>query len=503
MGADPHRGDRTAESESVAKETVPETDMTRRDDTAQGDLPIVRILCGSASGLRLDFSKQGTEYSRRIARKLVRARVSSKTWKNYTCRAGAVVQFVAPDGTTVGEARPLHRMRVKILVKQKTVRGIFIKDLQGPDGETIELPAMAKGPGTNRDVDPGENTPAQPKASEPLSSETDSVSPLASKPLANWNRLKTKKPVAENARRPAAAKQLPDAAASAAGSLPSQQRAAGEPPSWAFDRTKPGASTFAASTWGVPVAAREEQQWEWLTPSRSAEQQLRNLMEERNGDLHIKRQQTNERRRQKRETIVEGPTWIDSFFKIAKQKFGKLETPLCRLAEVYLRPDYLSAPHADKKSATMAVDRVVGLLIGARKTGKSALQKFAAEVLERGQYKDLENVQVAGATRKDLSQLVNKLSDPKTSMSDGLQIILNDLGDSIRFEYEQMRKTGNESEKIESIGKCRGALAQAEKSKAFRNCTAEQRDQLKGVIHGWGDRITSYVNVNQLPQKGS
>jgi hypothetical protein len=280
-------------------------------------------------------------------------------------------------------------------------------------------------------------------------------------------------------------------------------RNAGEQPGWAFDRTKNQNAKFATGNWGVHQSQADKVQWQWMTPSRAAETQLWNLLKERNGELQLNRRRTNEKRKKMREQPLEGPTWIEGFFKIAKQKFGDIENPLCRLAEVYLRPDYLAAPHPDQKAATKAVDLVVGLLMIARKSGNSALQKFASELLDRGQYKEFENIEMVGASRKDLARLANKLADPKTSLSDGLHIIMQQLGDSIHHEYDQMRRNGNEGEKIESIDKCRQALSQAGKSKAFRNCTAEQREELKGVINGWNDRLVTYVNTNQLPPKRS
>ena len=491
MGVDSDRSNRQTANRSVSKAI---------DLDKQAGVPTVRIFDGQADGLQLDYSKQAPEYSRRIAQKIVRAKIPSDTWTIYTCREGTVVQFASTEGTELGKTYPLRKMQVKILVDQKTVQRILIRQPQGPNGENIVPPSVVVKQDAGAPVRTAtNNTPQSPAPGSAASVIIDS-SPLAAKPLANWAQLKTK----QNARKtdkPAAAKPIPDATQRAVDAIPLPKRSPGEPPSWAFDRTRPGASTFAANTWGVSNAAPKE--WKWLTPSRAAEKQLREFLEERNGELHIQRRQTNEKRRQKREPLLEGSTWIDSFFQIAQQKFRELQTPLCRLAEVYLRPDYLSAPHTDKKSATKVVDRVVELLLATKKSRKSALRQFAAEVLERGQYKELDTIEVAGVTRKDLNQLTNQLADPKTSLSDGLRIILQDLSDSIHHEYDQMRKTGNENEKINSITKCRDALTQAETSKAFRNCTAEQREQLKGVINGWGDRITSYTNVNQLPQKRS
>ena len=501
MGVD--RSEHRTENRPVADESNPVTESNQRDSVPQHDLPTVRIICKPAGKMQLDFSQQSPEYSRRIAQKLVRAKVPSGAWNNYNCRDGTVVQFVSTDGTPLGEQQPLQKFLVSVLTNQNTVHGIFIRDLEGPDGAQIVIPPIAA-EAAETDNHTGLSTNAAPSSDSPKSASnvTHAAGPLAVKPLADWGHLKTKTDT-EKTGKPAAAKQLPDATSAAADEVSLPSRAAGEPPSWAFDRTKAGTSTFAASTWGVNQTTEQKEEWKWLNPSRAAETQLQDFLEQRNGDLHLKRRQTNELRRQKREPLLEGPTWIDSFFKIAKLKFGTLETPLCHLAEVYVRPDYLSAPHTDKKSATMTVDRVVGLLMSTKKSGKRALQKFAAELLERGKFPDVENVGVAGAARKDLSRLAKKLANPKTSLSDGLQIILQDMGDSIRFEYEQMRKSGNESEKLEIIKKCRGALAQAGKSKAFRNCNSEQREQLNGVINGWGDRLTSYVNTNKLPQPGN
>ena len=494
MGFESDRSNHAPANRSIASES----DAGTREPVPQNDRPTVRIICDHSGNLQLDYSKQGPEYSRRIAEKLVHAKVSPGKWKNYKCRNSAVVQFVSADGTSVGPSQPVREIQVNLLVKQKTVCGILIRDPQGTDGEKIKVPKVGDDePHSSKDRDRNAQTASSTLGPTVKSIETNVTSRLGLKPLANWGKMKTSSNT-ENTRKPTAAKRLPDAASSVARVFPLPNRVAGEPPSWAFDRTKDGASEFAANTWGIGATKEKKEEWSWMNPSRVAEQQLQELLEKRNGELHIRRQRNNERRRKNREPLLEGPTWIDSFFRIAKQKFGKLNTPLCRLTEVYLRPDYLAAPHADKKSATMAVDHVVELLMDARKSGKSALRKLAAELLVRGQYKEIERVEVAGATRKKLDQLANKLADPKTSLSDGLQIIMQDLGDSIRFEYNQMRRNGNEREKISSIGKCRSALAQAEKSKAFRNCTAEQREELKGVINGWDDRLTSYVNTNQM-----
>ena len=447
------------------------------------DGPTGVIVCAGSNRYCLDFSQRGSEYSRRIAQKLVQAKVPSGEWNNYNCRDGTVVHFFSIKGESIGEAQPLAKLKVCVVAEKKKVREILVRELQTTDGKVIEMPQFAK------------ETPAETVPVEELA-------PLAAKPLANWNQLKTKTDT-EKTGKPAAARTLPDASSAIASEVPLPPRPPGEPPTWVFDRNTADAKTMTSHAWGLGTDADDKDQWEWLKPTQAAENQLRELLEERNGDLHLKRQQANEKRRQRREPVAKGPTWIDSFFQIAKHKFSTLPNPLCRLTEVYLRPDYLSAPHEDTKSATMIVDRVVGLMMAAKKSKKTALHKFATQVLERGQVPDTEQVSIAGTARKNLSQLTNKLADPKTSAGDGLQIIMQDLGDSIRFEYEQMRKSGSEKEKLEIIDKCRGALSLASKSKAFRNCTSEQRDDLKGVINGWGDRITSYVNTNKLPQPGS
>ena len=485
----------------AADDANPKTDSARSDPANQQDCPTVLIVVEPSGKQRLEFSQGGPEYSRRIAQKLVRAKVPSGTWNNYNCRGGTVVHFVSSDGEPLGVTQPLQKLQVCVVAEQKTVRGIFVRDLQGPNGKQIDMPSVADPSSMAADSD---SQPHTPSTDVPTSGPKtpDDVAPLAAKPLADWGHLKTKSDT-QRTGKPAAAKQLPDAASAVANAVPLPSRATGEAPSWAFDRTRTNSSSFASSEWGVSQNPVPQDEWKWLKPSAAAETQLRELLEDRNGDLHLKRQQTNEKRQQRREPLLKGPTWIDSFFQIARQKFRTLDTPLCRLAEVYLRPDYLAAPHADKKSATMIVDRAVGLMMTAKKSKKTALKKFAAELLARGQVPDIDKVEIAATARKELNQLAKNLSDPRTSLGDGLQIIMHDLGDSIRSEYEQMRKSGNESDKIEIIEKCRGALSVASKSKAFRQCTSEQRDELKGVINGWGDRITSYVNTNKLPQPGN
>ncbi len=497
MEVDSGRNPRVSPDESTTTPSVPVTESEATAGTPQHDVPTVRVICDPGGGLQLDHSKRGPEYSRRIARKLARSKVPSDTWNNYSCRKGAVIQFVSDEGTSIGKTQPLTNIQVNLTGDQTKNQRILVRKPEGPDGRKILLPTATPDP-TNLSEVSGQS--ADTTSAAP--SDTADVPLLGSKPLANWSRMKTK-PSANQSGKPASAKPLPDAATSAASAIPFSSRATGEQPSWAFDRTKNKNTKLAAGSWGIRQAQTDKIEWQWMTPSRAAETQLRTLLKERNGELHINRRRLNEKRKKMREQPLEGPTWIEGFLNIAKQKFGDIENPVCRLAEVYLRPDYLSAPHPDQKAATKAVDHVVGLLITARKSGNSALQKFASELLDRGQYKDLEQVGVAGATRKDLTQLSKKLSDPRTSLSDGLHIILQQLGDSIRHEYDQMRRNGNEGEKIESIDKCRQTLSQAGRSKAFRNCTAEQREELKGVINGWDDRLVTYVNTNQLPPKGN
>ena len=499
MEVDSGRNPRVSPGESTTTPSVPVTESEATAGAPPHDVPTVRVICYQGGSLQLDYSERGPEYSRRMARKLARTKVPHDTWNNYSCRKGTVIQFVSDEGTPIGKTQPLKNIQVNLIGDQKQVQGILVRKPAGPGGSKIPIPTAAAGP-TGLGNASGQSAKTTSAAAGP--SETADVPLLGSKPLANWSRMKTK-PSPNKPEKPAAAKSLPDAARSAASAIPLSPRAAGEQPSWAFDRTKNRNAKLATSSWGVGQTQTDKIQWQWMTPSRAAETQLRNLLKERNGELHINRHRTNEKRKKMREQPLEGPTWIEGFFNIAKQKFGDIENPLCRLAEVYLHPDYLAAPHPDQKAATKAVDHVVGLLISARKSEKSALQKFASELLDRGQYKDLENTGVAGATRKGLTQLAKKLTDPRTSLSDGLHIILQQLGDSIHYEYDQMRRNGNEGEKIASIDKCRQALSQAGKSKAFRNCTAEQREELKGVINGWNDRLATYVTTNQLPPKGS
>ncbi len=498
MSAD-HREKQSAKK-TASQDSTPESNPGRDKRNPQHDPPTVRILYHPAGSLQLDFSKNSPEYSRRIAQKLVRAKIVSGQWNHYHCRDGTVVQLVSTHGTPLEQPQPLRSFQVNVWTEQKTVRGILIRNMTGPEGNKIALPITNTGETeTNNQSGPSHQKVSGPERTVSINEMTSNISPLAATPLADWSRLKTK-PGSKRQGKPAAAKQLPDKTTTNAPELPLPNRASGELPNWAFDRTKSQDSTFAASTWGLNQGSAAKEEWEWLKPSRATEKQLLELLQERNGELHLKRRQTNENRQRNPGPPREGPTWIDSFFKIANHKFGSLETPLCRLAEVYLRPDYLTAPHADKRSVTKTVDCVVGLLMTAKKSRKQALKQFAAELLERGKYPDVENISVAATTRKGLSQLTRKLVDPKTSIGDGLQIIMQDLGDSMHFEYEQMRKSASENEKIEIIATCRDALSHASKSKAFRNCNSEQREQLKGIINGWGDRLTSYVNTNQLPQ---
>jgi hypothetical protein len=106
MEVDSGRNPRVSPDESTTAPSVPATESEATAGTPQHDVPTVRVICDPEGGHQLDHSKRGPEYSRRIAGKLARTKVPPDTWNNYSCRKGAVIQFVSDEGTSIGKTQP-------------------------------------------------------------------------------------------------------------------------------------------------------------------------------------------------------------------------------------------------------------------------------------------------------------------------------------------------------------------------------------------------------------